>query len=253
MPLLLFCELVADLAGGEAALRAQVEILERHVLGCLVDAGDDGCLILELWTLRRDEAEHDLLARRDILETRKAAGALVVELEVVGVDVLAREERVGNRVVGAAGEVDGVVVAAADVRVDDEVVGASLDGQVVDRHELLGELLEVRAFDVGEFAALLAASGQHAPGAVVELQVAAACRVEVADDRAVARGDGLDERLVRRVNLARAFDVIGQDHLLEELGRCRDRLLGDGVLVLERVHELEVLDERMVLGRERAR
>ena len=146
-----------------------------------------------------------------------------------------------------------MVVAAADVRVDDEVVGASLDGQVVDRHELLGELLEVGAFDVGEFAALLAAGGKHAPGAVVELQVAASRRVEVADDRAVARGDGLDERLVRRVDLARALDVVGQDHLLEELGRCRDRLLGDGVLVLERVHELEVLDERMVLGRERAR
>ena len=49
------------------------------------------------------------------------------------------------------------------------------------------------------------------------------------------------------------LDVVGQDHLLEELGRRRDCLLGDGILVLERVHELEVLDERMVLGRERAR
>ena len=69
----------------------------------------------------------------------------------------------------------------------------------------------------------------------------------------VACSNRLDERFICRVDLARALDVVGQDHLLEELSRCRDGLLGDCVLVCERLYETEMLDKRMVLGRERAR
>ena len=41
-PLLLFGELVADFAAGEAALGREAQVLKRHILRCFVDAGDDG-------------------------------------------------------------------------------------------------------------------------------------------------------------------------------------------------------------------
>lgn len=56
-PLLLFGELVADLARGEAALGAQVEAVERHVAGGFVDAYDHGVLVFRLGALGDDQAE----------------------------------------------------------------------------------------------------------------------------------------------------------------------------------------------------
>lgn len=53
-PLLLFGELVADFAAGEAALRRQAQVLKRYVLRRFVDAGDDGLLILKLGAFRGD-------------------------------------------------------------------------------------------------------------------------------------------------------------------------------------------------------
>ena len=46
---------------GEAALRRDRELLERRILGRLVDARDHGGLVFELARLRRDNAEHDRL------------------------------------------------------------------------------------------------------------------------------------------------------------------------------------------------
>ena len=39
-PLLSLCQLIADLAGGKAALRTQAKTVERNILFCLMDAGD---------------------------------------------------------------------------------------------------------------------------------------------------------------------------------------------------------------------
>ena len=60
-PLLLFRELVTDLAGSKAALRAEAEVLERHILCSLVNACDDGVFILKLRALGRNQSQNDFL------------------------------------------------------------------------------------------------------------------------------------------------------------------------------------------------
>src|SRR3954447_18608359 len=62
--LLVVGERVALDRRGEAALRRQAELVERHERGRLLDPPHELVLRLELAALRRDEAEHDALALR---------------------------------------------------------------------------------------------------------------------------------------------------------------------------------------------
>src|SRR3954471_11965555 len=101
--LLLVAEVVALGRRGEAALRGQAELLERHVLARLVDAALERVRTLQLPALRRDQPEHDLLARWDEAERFEAAGALVVVLEEEAVDIQLGEQRLRDEVVPALG------------------------------------------------------------------------------------------------------------------------------------------------------
>src|SRR3989442_11891150 len=86
-PLLVLGQHVALLGGGEAALRAQGELVDIDVLGRLVDAAPDGVLALERAALRRDEAEHhDLLPLRQETQGLEAAGPVGVVFEEIAVD-----------------------------------------------------------------------------------------------------------------------------------------------------------------------
>ena len=69
-------------------------------------------------SLRRDQTEHDLLARRHEAQRLEAAGALVVVLEEEPVDVELAEQRLGDEVVAALGRPRRAEVAAAQVRRD---------------------------------------------------------------------------------------------------------------------------------------
>src|SRR5262245_44721055 len=75
-PLFFFGQDVALLARGEAALRRQAKLIERHELGRLVDTALDLVLALELAALRRDKAENDELALGHEAQRLEAAGAL---------------------------------------------------------------------------------------------------------------------------------------------------------------------------------
>ncbi len=212
-----------------------------------MDARDDGGLVLELGALGGDEAQDHLLARRHLGERLEPAGALVVELQVEGVDVLGAEQGVRHRVVSAGGEVGGMVVAAAHVRVDDQVVGGSRgDHAVVDGHEQVhvGVKLLVGG-KAGELARHLGVD-ETAPRAVVELQVAPAGRVEVGDELGIGGnhvvGEGLDGAVVGK----RVLKLLGAGEQGVELARSRDGELGHRVLVLLRLDEQEVVDEGVV-------
>src|SRR5579875_1985185 len=86
---------------GEAALRREAQLLERHVLRGLVDASFQVVLRFELRRFRRHEPEYDLLARRHEAQRREGARALVVELEEEAVDVELAEQRLRDEVVAA--------------------------------------------------------------------------------------------------------------------------------------------------------
>ena len=111
-------ERVALDRGGEAALRGQAELVERHVLRRLVDAALELVLVLERAALGGDQAEHDLLARRHEPQRLEAAGALVVVLQEEAVHVELGEQRLGDEVVAALGRPRRAEVAAAHVRGD---------------------------------------------------------------------------------------------------------------------------------------
>src|SRR4029453_14246684 len=90
-------DLVAVVRAGKAALRAQAEVLERHVAGGRVDAAPEVVLLLELGALRADEPEHDRLALRYEPERLEPAGAIGVVLEEERLHIETREHGLGDR------------------------------------------------------------------------------------------------------------------------------------------------------------
>src|SRR5262245_45425267 len=90
-PLLFLGEVVAVVRAGEAALRADAQVLERHELRRLVDAPLEDILGFELRQLGGNQPEHHLLALGDVAQRLEAARALVVVLEEEAVDVDPRE------------------------------------------------------------------------------------------------------------------------------------------------------------------
>src|SRR5687768_11055116 len=81
-PLLLLGEDVALLGRGEAALRAECELLHRREFRRLVDPALDDVLALERAALRGDDADHDdLLALGQESQRFETAGTLAVVFE----------------------------------------------------------------------------------------------------------------------------------------------------------------------------
>ena len=193
-PLLVGGERVALDRAGEAALRAQAQLIHRHVAGRLLDpvprARRSGSSV---GPLGGDETEHDGRVLADVAQRGEVAGALVVVLEEEGVDVELVEQHLGHRFVAAFGEPRAAVVAAAQVDADREVVGAAADGGV----DQLG--VGVRQ-GVGIVAALDRAGAHHRIAevrevGVVELEVAAAGGVQGVDLGPVAGGEIGEEPL----------------------------------------------------------
>lgn len=179
-PLLRFGQLVADLAAGEAALRAEAQSVERQVLFRFVDAGDHGVLVLELRALRCHQTEHDLLVATDSGQRRKAAAARIVEFKVIRAYVLAREQRLRNAVICVRAYIGAVEIAAADVGVDDQIIRLAGNGHVVQLQKLLLDRLQALFVGVKERARQRI--DQHAPAAVIELEIAAAGRIDVGNE-----------------------------------------------------------------------
>src|SRR5215831_3356004 len=78
---LLVAEHVALDRGGEAALRRQAQLVQRHELRRLVDPALDRVRVFQLAPLGGYQAEHDHLAGRHEAQRLEAAGALVVVFE----------------------------------------------------------------------------------------------------------------------------------------------------------------------------
>ena len=101
VPLLLLREAVANLAGGKSALRGEAQPVQRKIGGCLPDAGDDFCFVLQLREFCGNEAENDFFAVRNGCKRSEAAGPVRIIFEIVGVHMLTLQEVVRNAVVTA--------------------------------------------------------------------------------------------------------------------------------------------------------
>ena len=90
-----------------------------------------------------------------------------------------------------------------------------------------------------------------APGAVIKLDVAAACCVQVGDHRAISGCDGVGKFLIGLIDSAQALLLAVaavERNFGERLDRRRNGLPRDLALPLERLDKFKVLDERMVLA-----
>ena len=152
-------------------------------------------------------------------------------------------------VIAALEGIGRVVVTTTHVCVNDKVIGLALDGGVVECHAQLAYLLQVDRAHAG-FGDKIGIA-VDAPGAVIKLDVAAACCVQVGNHRAISGCNGVGKFLIGLVDGAQALllavAAIERD-LRERLDRRRDGLARDLALPLERLDKFKVLDERMVLA-----
>src|SRR5215510_10500454 len=100
-PLLLLAEHVAFLGRGEAALRREAELINRHVATGVLDAALDDVLLLHGTGLGGDQAEHEGFVLGQEAQRLEAACALAVPFEKIAVDVHSVEQEIGNRLVAA--------------------------------------------------------------------------------------------------------------------------------------------------------
>ena len=115
VPLFQLGQLIADLAGGKAALRTQAKTVERNVLLCLADAGDDGILIFQPRRFGSDKTQHHFFAIGHIFQRLKAAGTHIVKLQIERIYIfLCQQERRNGEVIALAGP-SRVVVPTADM------------------------------------------------------------------------------------------------------------------------------------------
>ena len=136
-----------------------------------------------------------------------------------------------------------MVVATAHVGVDDEVVGKVFQRKIVDTQVAFGVGLQT---EVGVHLAFpIVAVHNHAPGAVVELHVAAAGGVQVENHLAVGCGNVVLQLAAVGIDTQRVERVVAAEKLGQQLGRSRQRLLGHNAFLFELLHELVVFDERM--------
>src|SRR5207248_10794211 len=114
-PLIVLAQEIANDVGGEAALRANGELVERDELRRLVDAPLERIDALELRYFRADEPEHHHLALGYKPQRRKTARARTVVFEQETIVRQFIEQPFGNCVVAALAVPHAALVAATEM------------------------------------------------------------------------------------------------------------------------------------------
>src|SRR5437016_3534059 len=157
-------DLVALDGRGEAALRAQADLLDRHVLGRLIEAPLEVVLPLEGADLGGHQPQDHAHVFGDEPERREVARAGVVELEEEAVVWQLVEDGLGDPGVAALGAPARPEVAAAEMGADDQVPGPPAQRRL----DQLGRQSELRVRIVAARSALgphlLVAKIGQAPG-----------------------------------------------------------------------------------------
>src|SRR6516164_6160599 len=177
---------IAADAAGKSALRAQCELLQRGMLARLVDATLELLLRFEFAALGRDQTEDGHLAPGQKTQRFEAARARAVVFEKIAIHVDFVEDELGDRLVAAVRHPRAGEIAAAKVHARRHVPRPILDRGI---EELgVGPRQPGRILaDIGDLLAQLRIA-QVGEVDLVDLQIAAAGRGEVADFLAVDTG-----------------------------------------------------------------
>src|SRR6266542_2286089 len=123
-PFLLDGEGVALIDAGEPALRAEGQLLHRHVSSGLVDPALQHVSGLELGPLGRDQSQDDdLVLAPQVAEWREVPRPLVVVLQEVAVDLHLTEQGLGDVLVPAGRDPGAAHVSPTHVDADDLAPG----------------------------------------------------------------------------------------------------------------------------------
>src|SRR5215470_3433252 len=192
---------VAANAAGKSALRAQCELLQRGVLARRINATLELVLRFELTALGCDQTEDGHLALGQKTQRFEAAGARAVIFEKIAVHVDFVEDELGDRLVAAVRHPRAGEIAAAKMHAHRHVPRPILDRGI----EELGVGPRQGGRVLADIGDLLAQFGIAQIGEIdlVDLQIAAAGRGEVADFLAVETG----EIVVERVNVGIGLGV----------------------------------------------
>src|SRR6266700_1751544 len=177
---------VAANAAGKSALRAQCKLLQRGVLARRIDATLELVLRFELAALGRDQTEDGHLAPGQKTQRFKAACARAVIFEKIAVHVDSVEDELGDRLVAAVRHPRAGEIAAAKMHAHRHVPRPILDRGI----EELGVGPRQGGWVLADIGDLLAQLRIAQIGEIdlVDLQIAAAGRGEVADFLAVDTG-----------------------------------------------------------------
>lgn len=199
-PLLLLREVVPLGRRAESALMTQTQLVESSGAerGRLAQPTDDLGAVVERGPLAGHDAEDDDLVRREVAQRGEVAGARVVVLEEVDVDVELLEQDLGDGLVAALREPPRPVVAAADVDADGHVGGPAGYGGVDERGVPAGQGVGVAAVAPLGLGAHLGVAEVGEVG-VVELHEAAARGVQVGELLLEHAREVGEEGLQRRV------------------------------------------------------
>ena len=136
-----------------------------------------------------------------------------------------------------------MIVAAANVRSDHHVSRLVLQCQIVDREKLLLDIFQINA--QGLIPLFCSISHDRTPSAVVQLQIAAACIIELPDHFLICNADVVDQFFIGGIEFSGTLEVLRHDHLLEHLCRCRNGVLCNRFIIFKLFQELEVCHKRV--------
>ena len=165
-PLVLIGDKIAFLGGSEAALRAERQLLERHIFGSLTDTRDNVFLLFQSGILGGYQTQNDLLLA-DVAQRLETAGTVAVVLEEEAVHVAVAEQDLRYRLIAAGGRPGRAEVAATDVHGDNHVLRLCFEDLVEHINVLAADLIYVDAA-LCICLALLSRT-ELAPGGIIKL------------------------------------------------------------------------------------
>src|SRR5688572_2687772 len=245
--------LAAAAAAREAALRADAELLERNVLGSLVDLALQLVFGFQVWRLGTHQAKDHPLALRYETQGREVAGALGVVFEAVDADVELVEQRLGDRLVAALGHPGAFQVAAAQMNRHRHALGPRGDAFIEEMRIARGQLVGVLAARFHVLAGVHVAVARQR--GIVELQVSAAFLRQLVDLVAVDPRQGTEVALA--VTIDGGIERLRPEEVVHDVGRGHGHLghafpdhgLEEAVVVGD--DALAPLERRFGVGRRR--
>ena len=138
-----------------------------------------------------------------------------------------------------------MIIPSADVGVDYHICRLSFQCKVIHCKQLRLHIIQINAKRL--IPLFCRVPYDSTPCAVIKLQIAAACIVELLNHILICLANILNQLLVCCINLSCSFVVCRHNHLLKGLRRCGNGIFGNCVFILKLFQKFEIFHKRMCL------